>query len=85
MDNQDVSLKEVIDMLIAVARAAEFLADNVCDDVELGVFTTEESYMNDLDIALDALDGLPEIASNIHGTGPAKAEGLLNKFLKELE
>lgn len=68
-----------ITMLVTVARAAHALADNTCEQEVDGenMLTLEPCDFDDLAAALDALDTLPEIAPNIYGTGPAKAEALL--------
>lgn len=69
--------KEIIQKLIAVARAAYFLADNTeCNST--GYKVTEQDFDN-LSDALDSLDLLPEMPPPYVGTGPAKAEWLLIK------
>lgn len=74
-----LSDKEVIAMLIRVARAAHALADGTCDDRELQAMTIEPSDFDELSKALDALEELPERGPNIFGTGPAKAEAFLGR------
>lgn len=67
--------KDVIRMLIEVARAAYFLADDAEDD-GMVVSCDPQSFAR-LSAALDALDTLPEPGPQIVGTGPAKAAAFL--------
>ena len=67
--------KDVVAMLVDVARKAYFLAEDTCD--EGGIKTVPNSCFEDLSISLDALDDLPEPGPNLVGTGPAKAEAFL--------
>ena len=71
----DATKEGAVDMLIAVARAAYFLADDTCE--EGGILTVPQDSFDKLSAALDVLDELPEPGPNIYGTGPAKAEALL--------
>lgn len=75
----DASRDSVIQMLIAVARAAHALADGTCEDDELGAMTIDPGDFAELSKALDALDTLPEPGQNLWGTGPAKAEAFLSR------
>jgi hypothetical protein len=71
----DSDKNRVIDMLIAVARAAHNLADGTCE--EGGIYTIDEDDFNKLSATLDELSELPEPGLNLYGTGPAKAEAVL--------
>lgn len=66
---------EVMAMLIQVARTAHELAEDTEDDGRS--LTVDEKNFRALEVALEALDELPEPAPNIFATGPAKAEAIL--------
>jgi hypothetical protein len=76
--NERDALKEklrVAQILLDVARAAWFLADNTCE--EDGVLTIDGESFDRLSESLDKLDTLPEPGPNVVGTGPAKAAAIL--------
>jgi len=71
-------LREVLVMLVEVARRAYFLCDDTCE--ENGVLTVDPESFDALSKALDRLDELPEPEPNVYGTGPAKAEAYLRSI-----
>lgn len=85
---KQLSVTELAAMLIAVARAAYDVADSSIED-HMGqgvvVYRYDPETMQVLSNALDKLDELPEPGHFEFGTGPAKAEVLINRSLEELE
>lgn len=75
---------KLIGELVAIARAADALADGTEDRVSENILVVDRNNFESLCSALVVLDDLPEIAENIIGTGPAKAEHELRHIVDDL-
>jgi hypothetical protein len=75
-----MNFKELLDTLVAVARSAHSLADNVAQDAATGDMTIGfKSDFEELSKALDKLDELPDPPMEA-ATGPRKAEYWLARW-----